>query len=188
MTPRIISHRGKLDGPDFPLENTQSAIWHAMREGFDVEIDVFTFAGELWLGHNELTEMTDMQFLWQTIESLWIHCKDLATLEHMMREFSGNALAHYFMHDKDEYALVSNELIWAYPTSQLSDSGRMVSVLPECGNHRLEKLVKCRAICTDYPRKIRDFVNAYENCNSTDRTHKDIQGDWEKFLEGIPAS
>ena len=49
----FISHRGNLDGLNPDRENSPEYIDEAIKLGFDVEIDVRTKDGELWLGHDE---------------------------------------------------------------------------------------------------------------------------------------
>lgn len=49
----IISHRGNINGPNPRMENKPEYIKKALDENFMVEIDVWFYQGELWLGHDE---------------------------------------------------------------------------------------------------------------------------------------
>ena len=49
----FISHRGNLDGLNPDRENSPDYIDEAIKLGFDVEVDVRTKDGQLWLGHDE---------------------------------------------------------------------------------------------------------------------------------------
>ena len=50
---KLISHRGNIKGPNPYRENTPTYIDCAIGNGYDVEIDVRSIDGELWLGHDE---------------------------------------------------------------------------------------------------------------------------------------
>ena len=50
---KIISHRGNVRGPIPEKENRPSYIDCALGNGYDVEIDINTVNGELWLGHDK---------------------------------------------------------------------------------------------------------------------------------------
>ena len=49
----IISHRGNIRGEVPSRENAPSYIDCAIGNGYEVEIDVRSINGELWLGHDE---------------------------------------------------------------------------------------------------------------------------------------
>ena len=50
---KIISHRGNIRGSIPEKENRPSYIDCALGNGYDVEIDINTVDGELWLGHDD---------------------------------------------------------------------------------------------------------------------------------------
>ena len=48
-----ISHRGNIFGPNKIEENKIEYINHAVKLGFDVEIDVWFYKNNYYLGHDE---------------------------------------------------------------------------------------------------------------------------------------
>ena len=51
----LISHRGNIDGPNSKLENNPTYIDRALDKGFNVEIDLWVYEKEFFLGHDEPT-------------------------------------------------------------------------------------------------------------------------------------
>ena len=74
---KAISHRGNIKGPVPDKENRPSYIDCAIGNGYDVEIDVRSIDGELWLGHDEPQYKVEHKWLWIRRKNLWIHCKNL---------------------------------------------------------------------------------------------------------------
>ena len=73
---KIISHRGNIRGPVPDKENRPSYIDCAIGNGYDVEIDVRSINGELWLGHDEPQYKIDHNWIDKRRHYLWIHCKN----------------------------------------------------------------------------------------------------------------
>ena len=69
----LISHRGNLRGRIPKYENNPSYIEKALKEGFDVEIDVWYKDNEWYLGHDEPTYHINMN--WLRNKKLWCHAK-----------------------------------------------------------------------------------------------------------------
>lgn len=141
---RIIAHRGLMNGPDPKIENKVETIETAIRQEFEVEIDVWFHNGEWYLGHDEPIEKILFSFLCQ--QNLWIHCKNLAALERLGTYKHLNS----FWHENDSYTLTSHNYIWTYPGKDLSTHS--ICVMPE-KYMPLEQVrnLKCLGICTDYP-------------------------------------
>ena len=74
---KIISHRGNIRGPVPGRENAPSYIDCALGNGYDVEIDVRSVNGELWLGHDEPQYKITWNWIFHRQFNLWLHCKDL---------------------------------------------------------------------------------------------------------------
>ena len=73
---RLISHRGNINGKQPDLENEPKYINDALKQGYDVEIDLWFVDGFFWLGHDE--PQYEVAFKWLTRRS------------HMIRERVGS--------------------------------------------------------------------------------------------------
>ena len=60
---KLISHRGNISGPNISLENDPTYILEALSLGYDCEVDVWLVKKELYLGHDEPTYKTSIEFL-----------------------------------------------------------------------------------------------------------------------------
>ena len=111
---KIICHRGNTFGPDPENENKPEVIEYCISQGYDVEVDLWLYNGDFYLGHDEPQHPTDLDFLISRKNRLWIHCKDLrcSTRLHGLKGMN------YFFHDKDDYTLTSKNYIWTYPKRQ----------------------------------------------------------------------
>lgn len=109
-----IAHRGNLDGRQPQKENTPDYIGRAIHFGYQVEVDVWAYEGQLqlWLGHDSGMYPIPFNFITERIEHLWVHCKNNHAL-HLMRTYVPEA--RYFFHQTDDYALTSWHDIWCYP-------------------------------------------------------------------------
>jgi hypothetical protein len=143
---KLIAHRGLINGPDSNLENLPGQILEALKQGYDCEIDIRYIDGKWMLGHDNPDYEITFEFLKQP--GLWIHAKNIKALY----ELSKTNLV-YFWHQKDDFTLTSNNLIWTYPGKELTD--RSIMVMPESGNPVLENLnFNCYAICSDFVKRI----------------------------------
>jgi len=106
----LIAHRGNINGPVPELENHPEYILRAIREGFDVEMDVWYKNNNWYLGHDLAQCKIDFEFLEQS--GLWIHCKNYEALQ----ELSQLDL-NVFYHTDEDYVLTSQNYIWAYSRS-----------------------------------------------------------------------
>ena len=50
---KLISHRGNINGPNKEQENHPDYITSALKQGYDVEVDVWLIDGNIVLGHDE---------------------------------------------------------------------------------------------------------------------------------------
>ena len=83
----FISHRGNLSGPDIKNENKIDYISHAINSGFDVEVDIYYYKNKFYLGHDEPSYLTSLNFLenkkfgvTQKIWMLWRHYIKLSVI------------------------------------------------------------------------------------------------------------
>ena len=104
---KLIAHRGNTKGKNKKEENKPSYIEEAIKLGFDAEVDVWLMDG-IYFGHDKPQYESDMDFLLQHHENLWIHCKNLAALN-SLSDF-GNL--NVFWHENDKFTLTSQGFIW----------------------------------------------------------------------------
>jgi hypothetical protein len=150
-TPRLIAHRGLLEGPDKKMENDPVQIERALELGFDCEVDLWCVDERFYLGHDAPTYAVDRGFLGK--KGLWVHAKNLDAL-YALTDTQG---INYFWHENDSYALTSNRYVWTYPGRPLT--GSSVAVMPEWQDPQFENLnFSCFGICSDYGLKISGLV------------------------------
>jgi hypothetical protein len=136
----LISHRGNLTGPNPERENTPEYIDEAIDAGFDVEIDVWCYDNDFFLGHDFPEHKVSFDFLLDRAPKLWIHCKNVKAMEELnMSEL------HCFWHQDDDVTLTNEGVIWAYPGKQPIKYS--IAVMPEINN---DDVSKCIGICSDY--------------------------------------
>jgi hypothetical protein len=147
---KIISHRGNINGPNKIRENVIPYIVECIEKySLDVEIDLRFQNNQLYLTHDELfteeNKITDLTFLQQYKDHLWLHCKDFETLI-----YANNTLIdfNYFGHCNDPFVLTSKKYIFTSPGNLTGD--RVVCVMPELVTKSLNFSSYC-AVLTDYP-------------------------------------
>jgi len=104
----LISHRGNTDGRILSLENSPDYVKKALKEGYDVEVDVRYTGGCLFLGHDKTEYTTTEKFL--KTKGIWCHAKNIEALQFML----DNDIT-CFWHERDAYTLTSNGYIWTFP-------------------------------------------------------------------------
>lgn len=145
----VISHRGNTEGKKSSIENHPDVIKNLTSKAIDVEIDIWFQNNKLFLGHDGPDYEIPFSFLSDQEEYLWIHCKDLQTMEYMNR--FGDEL-NYFYHTREDVVLTSQNHLWYYPQKiTVPMDYASVMVLPEyAGITREEALEKnVWAVCTD---------------------------------------
>ena len=139
----LISHRGNLNGK-VKDENKPNLIEEVISLGFDVEVDLRLSEKILFLGHDFPQYQISVEWLKKKSNHLWVHCKDLKTLEFLSNHKILNTL-NYFFHDNDEATITSKGYLWVYPGLQPVKNS--IAVLPELNN---ENISTCTGICSDY--------------------------------------
>ena len=156
-----ISHRGNTNGR-LPLEeNKPEYILKALKNNYDVEIDVWVVNSVIWLGHDNPQYEINLNFLKNT--KLWCHAKNFEALI-LLNE--NKDTIHSFSHDNDNYILTSNATIWAFPGQQINKD--TICVMPErVTNYTDNDLYNCLGICSDYidnyKRKLSNFSDVKQN-------------------------
>lgn len=141
-----ISHRGNINGRIPELENTKSYIEEALNNNFDVEIDVRFCGNKLWMGHDELDEEIDIEWIYAHKERLWVHCKDIESILYLRQAPSE---IHYFGHTNDPFVLTSRKFLFCIPNNNLDQN--CVMVMPEHFNFTPRPDNKAGAVLTDFP-------------------------------------
>ena len=134
----LISHRGNLNGKKADEENSPKYIEKALKEGFNVEIDVWHINNNFYLGHDKPEFLVEKEFLED--KRLWCHAKNLNALLNLSKI---NSI--FFWHQEDDYTLTSNGFIWTYPGKKLTRNS--ICVLPEINNINF---LNCYGVCSDY--------------------------------------
>lgn len=150
---KYIAHRGNIRGPNIREENTPAYLEYAIRQGFDVEVDVRVdqSTGMCLLGHDGPTLTIDWNWLENYRSYLWVHCKDLSALNAFQQS---DLHFNYFWHQEDDYTLTSHQIVWVYPGRTFSP--RSVVVLPEWELGETREALRrasqydCYGICSDY--------------------------------------
>ena len=141
---KIIAHRGNLHGPSSKTENSPNAVDECIKLGIDVEIDLWCINEELFLGHDEPTYPIEFRWLRDRISHLWIHCKNLESLDSLSKSSYD---FNFFWHQEDDFTLTSHKYIWTYPGKLVTE--KSVIVDKDCTDNR-ELIGNCYGICTDY--------------------------------------
>ena len=145
---KLIAHKGNINGPDPSRENTPEQIEYCIKNGYDVEIDVwYDLDGKLWLGHDKAQYEITWQWLAGLQSYLWIHCKDFRTLTEFVDNTSGY---NYFWHQGDDYTLTSKRYIWSSPGKTYSKNTVIVEQDPLALHD-----YNCYGICSDYVGRMR---------------------------------
>ena len=139
----LISHRGNLDGST-DMENNPDYILTALKQ-FNCQIDVWYIDNKWVLGHDKPQYEIDLSFLQS--DKLWCHAKTYDSLNEMLKND-----IHCFYHEEDKFTLTSLNVIWQYPTKQLSKN--TICVLPQQVNNTKEEVKNtCTGVCSDFIRR-----------------------------------
>ena len=145
----LISHRGNIVGPNEMHENDPEYILEAIRQGYEVEIDVWRVSGDWFLGHDKPEYLVKEDFLKN--DKFWCHAKNLPALQGLLY-----LEAKCFWHQTDTYTLTSNGYIWTYPGEQLTNMS--ICVMPEKSTGKNYKVSDCVGICSDFIKKYRMLI------------------------------
>jgi hypothetical protein len=145
----LISHRGNLSGPNIEMENHPEYIEAAITSSYNCEVDLWVINNELFFGHDCPQYKITMDFLINFKKSLWIHCKNLQSLELLINKQLGFT---FFWHQNDDFTLTSNGFIWTFPGKSTCEKSILVHLSePENMINGFNK--KIAGICSDYVTK-----------------------------------
>jgi hypothetical protein len=142
----LISHRGNISGPNPEQENRPEYIAEALKQGYDVEIDVWFKDNKFMLGHDEPQYEFPFELIDQAYPKLWIHCKNIDALSKLNELDPNGSKVNYFWHESDLGVLTSKSYIWS---TNLINNG--ILVMPEVFN--TEPNEKTLGVCSDYIEK-----------------------------------
>ena len=115
----LIAHRGNLIGPKPEMENNPFYIDTAIKQGYDVEIDIRgSFQDGFYLGHDEPQYQVEPDWLFERAEKLWIHAKSIEAFYSLTQQVTA---FNVFWHQEDYYTLTTRNFIWAYPGHTLTN-------------------------------------------------------------------
>ena len=144
----LISHRGNISGPNPEQENKPEYIAEALKQGYDVEIDVWFKDNKFMLGHDEPQYEFPFELIDQHYPKLWIHCKNIDALSKLNELDPNGSKVNYFWHENDLGVLTSKSYIWS--TNLINNS---ILVIPELFNKQpIETTI---GICSDYIKNYR---------------------------------
>lgn len=142
----LISHRGNISGSNPEQENHPEYIAEALKQGYDVEIDVWFKDNKFMLGHDEPQYEFPFELIDQAYPKLWIHCKNIDALSKLNELDPNGSKVNYFWHENDLGVLTSKSYIWS---TNLINNG--ILVMPEVFN--TEPIKTTIGICSDYIEK-----------------------------------
>jgi len=141
----LISHRGNINGRIESYENEPNYIDLAIKDGYDVEVDIWLVDGIIYLGHDEPQHGINFRWIRDRINKLWIHCKNIDALVYFNNiEYD----IKYFWHQEDDVTLTNTNKLWTYPGRRLTKLS--IAVLPEQVEYTEAELEGCYGICSDY--------------------------------------
>ena len=136
----LIAHRGNINGKS-NMENHPEYILKAIKNKFDVEIDIWNIKQKWWLGHDKPEYQVSEKFLEDININSWFHCKNLNALFYMNKNYK------YFWHENDNYTLTSNGYIWTYPNKNFNNKCIIVdNVVRQISKLKIVPF----GICSDY--------------------------------------
>lgn len=147
---KLISHRGNTSQIIPEKENKQNYIDKAIDNGYDVEIDIRCVNKKLYLGHDTPDYETNLQWLLDRRENLWIHTKNFAALSYLIDHDLKT-----FYHQKENHTIINNtNLIWSH---HLSDANEK-SIIPLLSMDDINywSVKKVYGICSDFVEVLRN--------------------------------
>ena len=140
----FISHRGNLEGEWAERENSPDYIDRAIKLGYDVEVDLRSKDGELWLGHDKPQYKVCISWLLGRRKNLWVHVKEYGALVGIMR-----TQLRFFCHERDKYTLTSNGYIWSHDLTNKTNDKCIIPLLSSksVSSYNQEDFY---AVCSDY--------------------------------------
>ena len=105
---KLIAHRGNTAGARPEFENTIPYLLYAVRQGYDVEFDIWKLGCEYYLGHDYPATLVQISELELIGEHGWFHAKNINALNSLKGYFNT------FFHNNDDMTLTSSGFIWSH--------------------------------------------------------------------------
>jgi hypothetical protein len=137
----FISHRGNINGKS-PSENTPTAILQAVSLNYEVQIDVWRFENDLYLGSDNPDIEIKIDFLEDIKTKVWCNCRNLSALEYLL-----NLGYHCFIYENNS-TLTSKGFVWTSPNAIYIRNS--VCVTPEIVGNDVENMENCVGVCSDF--------------------------------------
>ncbi len=141
---KFISHRGNLNGRRPQEENNPEYVLKAISLGYDVEVDLRKQGDKFFLGHDYAQYEIDNSFLTNNSSNLWVHAKDLCSLNWLIACGVG---LNFFWHEEDSFSVTSKGYIWTFPKKQLTNIS--ICVMPEYSDYSINEIQKTSGVCSD---------------------------------------
>lgn len=131
---KFISHAGNTKGPNLYKENTTDHIISAINEGFNVMIDIWSDPRDpnLYLGTEsprvKINEEFFDLFFYRFKDILWLNCKNIFTLEAMMKFNDEKNNFNCFIRSRDQVVLTTKGYVWNYSPFMINNS---IAAFPE---------------------------------------------------------
>lgn len=145
----FISHRGNTTGRKIEFENSIDYIENTLKE-FNVEIDVWVYNKQIFLGHDEPQDSINLNWLTTNASKLWVHCKNIEAIEYFSEI---KDIFNYFWHQEDTLTITSKGFIWVYPGKQPVYNS--IAVLPELNDDNVKS---CLGVCSDYIQNYKNIL------------------------------
>jgi|688.fasta_scaffold905795_2 hypothetical protein len=121
----LIAHRGNVNGADPNKENRLSYLEDAINKGYQVELDVRMSRNQIYTGHDKPLDLIPNHWLVKFKKKLWIHCKDVKSLNY----FANLNQYNYFWHDNDAFTITSKGFILSHVNNKIKElSGKFVKI------------------------------------------------------------
>lgn len=150
-SPRIISHRGNLNGPNPKMENNPEYILNATND-FSVEIDVWYIDNRYFLGHDKPQYEVDKFFLFK--ERFLIHAKSMETFF----ELSKYSQLETFFQNLDDLSMTTKSRIVIHERNrEIIDDSRNNIWVDLDGKLEIHELGVKNNLLTDFPSKYKEI-------------------------------
>jgi hypothetical protein len=144
----LISHRGNINSRNPRYENTIKYIDSTLKKKYNVEVDVYCFNDNFYLGHDKPEELVSTKFL--ETPALWIHCKNMEALEKLNRNKKINC---FYQTNAEHVSITSKGYHWLNSKCNFSYPMSIVTFLYRKRNFRLKN--NFAGICSDYVKEWR---------------------------------
>jgi len=153
----LISHRGNINGTDKKEENSPFYLKKALKDDYDVELDIWYIEKTWKTEHNEPLYEFNFNDFDEYLNNMWFHCKNIEAYYNFvtLKEIDEKIQRNFFWHQNDDFTLTSNNKIWTYPGKKLTKLS--ICVLPEKSEYIEMELKSCYGICSDFIEKYKEL-------------------------------